>query len=99
MMIIEVSYLVHMEHLLLAINNTPIPPFQLFIKVKFQLYKEDDLIKEIEKTNLLQLYGGSVVVSLEELGIDSSNAYKYKIEYTYEVLENSYYYDIVKKEK
>lgn len=82
-----------------GINNTPIPPFQLFIKVKFQLYKEDDLIKEIEKTNLLQLYGGSVVVSLEELGIDSSNAYKYKIEYTYEVLENSYYYDIVKKEK
>ena len=82
-----------------GINNTPIPPFQLFIKVKFQLYKEDDLIKEIEKTNLLQLYGGSVVVSLEELGIDSSNAYKYRIEYTYEVLENSYYYDIVKKEK
>lgn len=82
-----------------GINNTPISPFQLFIKVKFQLYKEDDLIKEIEKTNLLQLYGGSVVVSLEELGIDSSNAYKYKIEYTYEVLENSYYYDIVKKEK
>ena len=85
-----------MEHLLLALI---IRPFQLFIKVKFQLYKEDDLIKEIEKTNLLQLYGGSVVVSLEELGIDSSNAYKYKIEYTYEVLENSYYYDIVKKEK
>lgn len=82
-----------------GINNTPIPPFQLFIKVKFQLYKEDDLIKEIEKTNLLQLYGGSVVVSLEELGIDSSNSYKYRIEYTYEVLENSYYYDIVKKEK
>lgn len=82
-----------------GINNTPIPPFQLFIKVKFQLYKEEDLIKEIEKTNLLQLYGGSVVVSLEELGIDSSNAYKHKIEYTYEVLENSYYYDIVKKEK
>lgn len=82
-----------------GINNTPIPPFQLFIKVKFQLYKEDDLIKEIEKTNLLQLYGGSVVVSLEELDIDSSNAYKYRIEYTYEVLENSYYYDIVKKEK
>lgn len=80
-------------------NNTPIPPFQLFIKVKFQLYKEDDLIKEIEKTNLLQLYGGSVVVSLEELDIDSSNAYKYRIEYTYEVLKNSYYYDIVKKEK
>lgn len=82
-----------------GINNTPIPPFQLFIKVKFQLYKEDDLIKEIEKTNLLQLYGGSVVVSLEELDIDSSNSYKYRIEYTYEVLENSYYYDIVKKEK
>ena len=82
-----------------GINNTPIPPFQLFIKVKFQLYKEDDLIKEIEKTNLLQLYGGSVVVSLEELGIESLNAYRYRIEYIYEVLENSYYYDIVKKEK
>lgn len=80
-------------------NNTPIPPFQLVIKVKFQLYKVDELIKEIEKTNLLQHYGGRVEVSLEELGIDSSNAYKYRVEYTYEVLENSYYYDVVKKEK
>ena len=80
-------------------NATPIPPFQLFVKVKFQLYKDDELIKEIEKTNLLQHYGGRVEVSLEELGIDSSNAYKYRVEYTYEVLENSYYYDIVKKVK
>lgn len=80
-------------------NATPIPPFQLFVKIKFQLYKDDELIKEIEKTNLLQHYGGRVEVSLEEYGIDSSNAYKYRIEYTYEVLENSYYYDIVKKEK
>ncbi len=80
-------------------NATPIPPFQLFVKIKFQLYKDDELIKEIKKTNLLQHYGGRVEVSLEEFGIDSSNAYKYRIEYTYEVLENSYYYDIVKKEK
>ena len=80
-------------------NATPIPPFQLFVKIKFQLYKDDELIKEIEKTNLLQHYGGRVEVSLEEFGIDSSNAYKYRIEYIYEVLENSYYYDIVKKEK
>ena len=80
-------------------NATPIPPFQLFVKIKFQLYKDDELIKEIEKTNLLQHYGGRVEVSLEEFGIGSSNAYKYRIEYTYEVLENSYYYDIVKKEK
>ena len=80
-------------------NATPIPPFQLFVKIKFQLYKDDELIKEIEKTNLLQHYGDRVEVSLEEFGIDSSNAYKYRIEYTYEVLENSYYYDIVKKEK
>lgn len=58
-----------------------------------------DLIKEIEKTNLLQHFDGRVEVSLEEFGIDSSNAYKYRVEYTYEVLDNSYYYDIVKKEK
>lgn len=77
---------------------TPVPPFQLFIKAKFKLYKDDVLIKEVEKVDLLQHYGGDIRVTVEELGIDYSVASSYRVEYSYEVLDNSYYYKISEKE-
>ena len=64
----------------------------------FKLYKDDVLIKEVEKVDLLQHYGGDIRVTTEELGIDYSGASSYRVEYSYEVLDNSYYYKISEKE-
>lgn len=75
---------------------TPIPPFQLFVKAKFKFYCEDGIEREIEKLSLLQVFGGSVTIYQNE--IENFEYHNYSIE-SYEILENSYYYDLVKKQE
>ena len=75
---------------------TPIPPFQLFVKAKFKFYCEDGIEREIEKLSLLQVYGGSVTIYQNE--IENFEYHNYSIE-SYEILENSYYYALVRKQE
>lgn len=81
-----------------AINPTPVPPFHLFVKAKFSLYDGDNLIKEIEKYDLLT-YGKTINVTNQEFGYDINEFVKYELVVDCEILENSYYYDIVEINK
>lgn len=77
-------------------NASAIPPFHLNIKVKFSLYDGDKIIKDIEKIDTLQ-YGKYISVKLEDFGIESLDGKNYCIKLDYEILGNSYYYNISKK--
>lgn len=79
-------------------NATPVPPYNLFVKVKMSLYDNDILVKEVEKV-FLSKYNTSLIFTCDDFDMDKDEFIKYQIKTSYEVLENSYYYDIVKKEK
>lgn len=79
-------------------NATPVPPYNLFVKVTMSLYDNDILVKEVEKI-FLSKYNTSLQFTCDDFDMDKDEFIKYQIKTSYEVLENSYYYDIDKKEK
>lgn len=81
-----------------GLNPSAVPPFHMHIKVKFSLYENDTFVKEIEKTGVLQ-YGERIRVDIEEFDYQKNNQNKYQIKLEYEILENSYYFDITKINK
>ena len=93
----EISFAPHGTFIIGGYNPTPIPPFNLFVKVKFYLYDGDTLINEIEKFDLLT-YCEKIYVTHKDFNLDSNDFSKYRVELDFEILENSYYYDITKKE-
>ena len=62
------------------------------------LYDNDILVKEVEKI-FLSKYNTSLQFTCDDFNMDKDEFDKYQIKTSYEVLENSYYYDIVKMEK
>ena len=68
----------------------------MFVKAKSKFYCEDGIEREIKKLNLLQVFGGSVTIYQNE--IENFEYHNYSIE-SYEILENSYYYELVKKQE
>lgn len=79
-------------------NATPVPPYNLFVKVKMSLYDNDILVKEVQKI-FLSKYNTSLQFTCDDFNMDKDEFDKYQIKTSYEVLEGSCYYEIEKKEK
>ena len=79
-------------------NATPVPPYNLFVKVKMSLYDNDILVKEANKI-FLSKYNTSLIFTCDDFDMDKDEFDKYQIKTSYEVLEGSCYYEIEKKEK
>ena len=79
-------------------NATPVPPYNLFVKVKMSLYDNDILVKEVQKI-FLSKYNTSLIFTCDDFDMDKNDFDKYQIKTSYEVLEGSCYYEIEKKEK
>lgn len=79
-------------------NATPVPPYNLFVKVKMSLYDNDILVKEVQKI-FLSKYNTSLIFTCDDFDMDKDDFDKYQIKTSYEVLEGSCYYEIEKKEK
>lgn len=79
-------------------NATPVPPYNLFVKVKMSLYDNDILVKEVQKI-FLSKYNTSLIFTCDDFDMDKDEFDKYQIKTSYEVLEGSCYYEIEKKEK
>ena len=79
-------------------NATPVPPYNLFVKVKMSLYDNDILVKEVNKI-FLSKYNTSLIFTCDDFDMDKDEFDKYQIKTSYEVLEGSCYYEIEKKEK
>jgi hypothetical protein len=69
-------------------NATPVPPYNLFVKVTMSLYNNDILVKEVEKI-FLSKYNTSLQFTCDDFNIDKDEFDKYQIKTSYEVLENS----------
>ena len=61
-------------------------------------FMEFDVYDRVEKI-FLSKYNTSLQFTCDDFNMDKDEFDKYQIKTSYEVLENSYYYDIVKKEK
>ena len=79
-------------------NATPVPPYNLFVKVTMSLYDNDVLVKEAQKI-FLSKYNTSLQFTCDDFNMDKDEFDKYQIKTSYEVLEGSCYFEIEKKEK